>query len=521
MNYKTTLRIIVTGLLFGFSITDASAQVVQKIGQNSFTINPKAVLELESTTKGFLPPRMSASNQSAMGTSLPEGLVVFITDGSSPGLQIWKRNKWIVFVDTDALALKANVVDLTAETSRAQGAESTNATAIALNTLKKGVTDEQAAAIAANTLKKGVTDQQAAEIAVNTLKKGVTDQQVAEIAANTLKKGVTDEQVAAIAANTLKKGVTDEQVAAIAANTLKKGVTDQQAAEIAANTLKKGVTDQQAAEIAANTLKKGVTNEQVAEIAANTLKKGVTDEQVAAIVANTLKKGVTDQQAAEIAANTLKKGVTDQQAAEIAANTLKKGVTNEQVAEIAANTLKKGVTDEQVAAIAANTLKKGVTDQQAAEIAANTLKKGVTDEQAAAITANTAGILSKENSVNKSASITLASNSDIKFPTEKAVIDYVDIKISTISIAKHTIAYTALASDNTILCDTSNGPFELSLPPASGASGKVYVIRKTDSSNNELTFSALILVDGSTVTTLNYPKTLRVQSDGSAWYVID
>jgi hypothetical protein len=28
--------------------------------------------------------------------------------------------------------------------------------------------------------------------------------------------------------------------------------------------------------------------------------------------------------------------------------------------------------------------------------------------------------------------ITIASNSDIKFPTEKAVIDYVDIKISTI-----------------------------------------------------------------------------------------
>jgi Na+-translocating ferredoxin:NAD+ oxidoreductase RnfC subunit len=52
MNYKTTFKIIVTGLLFGFSITDASAQVVKKIGQNSFTINPKAVLELESTSKG-------------------------------------------------------------------------------------------------------------------------------------------------------------------------------------------------------------------------------------------------------------------------------------------------------------------------------------------------------------------------------------------------------------------------------------------------------------------------------------
>jgi hypothetical protein len=52
---------------------------------------------------------MSANNQSAMGTSLPDGLV-FITDGSASGLQIWK-NKWIAFVDTEALSLK-NLNDL-------------------------------------------------------------------------------------------------------------------------------------------------------------------------------------------------------------------------------------------------------------------------------------------------------------------------------------------------------------------------------------------------------------------------
>jgi hypothetical protein len=40
-----------------------------------------------------------------MGTSLPDGLVVFITDGSASGLQIG-RNKWIAFVDTEALSLK-------------------------------------------------------------------------------------------------------------------------------------------------------------------------------------------------------------------------------------------------------------------------------------------------------------------------------------------------------------------------------------------------------------------------------
>jgi hypothetical protein len=59
---------------------------------------------------------------------------------------------------------------------------------------------------------------------------------------------------------------------------------------------------------------------------------------------------------------------------------------------------------------------------------------------------------------------------DIKF---QKLIDYVDLKISTISIAKHTSDYTALASDNTILCDTSGTTFKLSLPAASEpASGK-------------------------------------------------
>jgi hypothetical protein len=61
---------------------------VAKIGQNSFTINPKAVLELESTSR-VPPPRMSASNQSAMGTSLPDGFSIH--NGWPAGLQIWKE----------------------------------------------------------------------------------------------------------------------------------------------------------------------------------------------------------------------------------------------------------------------------------------------------------------------------------------------------------------------------------------------------------------------------------------------
>ena len=370
MNYKTISRIIVALVLFIFSITDASAQVVQKIGQNSFTINTHAVLELESTSKGFLPPRMTAVKQSEISSlGLTEkGLIVYITDTSSPGLQIWDGTKWLAFVDNTALALKANTSELTAEVTRAKAEESINAAAIALNTAKTGITAAQADAITANTAKVGISSA----------------------------------QVDAITANTAKIGVSTVQADAITANTAKVGITTVQAD-----------------------------------------------------------------------------------------------------------------------AILANTAKTGITVQQASDITSNNAKVGITTVQSDAITANTAAILLKEDRVNKSTSITVVSNSDIKFPTEKAVIDYVNIKTSTISVIKQTSNYTALDSDNTILCDTSGGTFKLSLPAAIGANGKIYVIRKTDTSNIALTFSELILVDGSTFTSLNYPKTIRVQSEGSAWYVID
>jgi hypothetical protein len=424
MNYKTTLRIIVTGLLFGFSITDASAQVVQKIGQNSFTINPKAVLELESTSKGFLPPRMSASNQSAMGTSLPDGLVVFITDGSASGLQIWKGNKWIAFVDTEALSLKANLNDL-------DGLATTEATNKAL-ALKADVT---ALALKANT--SDLTGLATTE-AMNT--------------ALALKANTSD----------LTGLATTE--ATNTALALK--------ADVTALALKANTSD--------------LTGLATTE-ATNTALALKADVTALALKANT--SDLTGLATTE-ATNTALALKADVTALALKANT--SDLTGLATTE-AMNT---------VLVLKANT-----ADLTAEAARATAIEVKLTTD--------------KENAVNKSASITLASNSDIKFPTEKAVIDYVDIKISTISIAKHTSDYTALASDNTILCDTSGTTFKLSLPEASGASGKIYVIRKTDSSNNELTFSALILVDGSTVTTLNYPKTLRVQSDGSAWYVID
>jgi hypothetical protein len=56
--------------------TAASAQV--KIGTNPTTINSSAELEIESTTKGFLPPRLTTAQRDAI-VSPAEGLTIYNT----------------------------------------------------------------------------------------------------------------------------------------------------------------------------------------------------------------------------------------------------------------------------------------------------------------------------------------------------------------------------------------------------------------------------------------------------------
>jgi hypothetical protein len=340
MNYKTTLRIAIVSALFVFSTSEVSAQAVQKIGSNSFTINPKAVLELESTTKGFLPPRMTTTQQTAISLGSNEkGLIVYVTDALLPGLQTWDGIKWVAYADTTAMALKADATALTAEVSRATAAET-------------------AAILAASQDAKTKADAAQAEAI----------------------------KAAALDATTKANLAKAEAIIAAALDAKTKADAAQ----------------------------------------AEAIKVAETDAAAKVLIE----------------------------------------------------------TNRATAAEA----------------------KLTTD---------------KEDTLNKSTSITLVSNSDIKFPTEKAVIDYVNVKTNIISIVKKTSSYTILDSDNTILCDTSGGTFKLTLPAVSGSSGKIYVIRKTDMSNNELTFDALTFSDGVTVTSLNYPKTLRVQSNGTAWYIID
>ena len=81
MNYNIFIRITIGFLLFGLSTLKISAQGAQKIGENPFTLNPSAIFEIESSTKGFLPPRMTRMELNRI--PLTKGLIVYCTDCST------------------------------------------------------------------------------------------------------------------------------------------------------------------------------------------------------------------------------------------------------------------------------------------------------------------------------------------------------------------------------------------------------------------------------------------------------
>ncbi|MEH6772272.1 ice-binding family protein [Maribacter arcticus] len=88
-------RIITLSLLWFFT-SGVSAQIVQKIGDNYTSINDNAVFEIESTTKGFLLPRMTKAQRDAIDTP-PEGLMLWCTDCSlSNGseIEVWIEDSW-------------------------------------------------------------------------------------------------------------------------------------------------------------------------------------------------------------------------------------------------------------------------------------------------------------------------------------------------------------------------------------------------------------------------------------------
>jgi hypothetical protein len=88
---------IITSMFLFFGITTAFAQV--KIGNNPNTINANSLIELESTNKGLLAPRMalnSLTSASPLTAPVPEGMMVYSIGGTLiDGLYEWNGSQWM------------------------------------------------------------------------------------------------------------------------------------------------------------------------------------------------------------------------------------------------------------------------------------------------------------------------------------------------------------------------------------------------------------------------------------------
>lgn len=90
-------KIILIACLLFSAILTSHAQV--KIGDNPNAINPNSLLELESSTKGFLGPRVALNNinsPSPLVAPVPEGMLVYSDGGTLPDCYyLWNGTMWL------------------------------------------------------------------------------------------------------------------------------------------------------------------------------------------------------------------------------------------------------------------------------------------------------------------------------------------------------------------------------------------------------------------------------------------
>lgn len=91
------------------------------------------------------------------------------------------------------------------------------------------------------------------------------------------------------------------------------------------------------------------------------------------------------------------------------------------------------------------------------------------------------------------------------------------------AFAAKTGAYTLTGTDGTVTANASTGAFSLTLPTSVGATGRIYTLKKIDSSANVVTVATTSsqTIDGATTRALSLQYDgITVQSDGANWVII-
>jgi len=95
-------------ILFAILPSTLAAQV--KLGNNPATIDANSLLELESTDKGILIPRVTlndASTEDPLSAIVPEGMLIYSDGGTEDdGFYYWDGTEWLKFLAGSHLAVR-------------------------------------------------------------------------------------------------------------------------------------------------------------------------------------------------------------------------------------------------------------------------------------------------------------------------------------------------------------------------------------------------------------------------------
>ncbi len=107
--------------------------------------------------------------------------------------------------------------------------------------------------------------------------------------------------------------------------------------------------------------------------------------------------------------------------------------------------------------------------------------------------------------------------------SETGVLSTQDIPVTATNLVKVTTAtYTSTSTNNSILVDVPTGGATVTLPAASANNGKILTIKKVDDDTDVLTLSLAVKVTASeSFSTLNFATTVTIQSDGTNWWLIN
>ncbi|GAB2956848.1 hypothetical protein GCM10027048_23880 [Hymenobacter coalescens] len=88
-------------------LLSAGAARAQSVGIGTAAPDAAAALDIRSTDKGLLIPRLTEAQRLGMGAGLPAGLMVFQTDGAQPGFWYYFSGQWLSLPNQQAAAVTA------------------------------------------------------------------------------------------------------------------------------------------------------------------------------------------------------------------------------------------------------------------------------------------------------------------------------------------------------------------------------------------------------------------------------